>query len=172
MIGGRTTMATTSKRVLIFFVIVAILSLPATSQASEKVLSYTYPIQATTYFGICPPEGEGEGVAFEGTGHVVLREDVFTPGGIHQNYHDNLMDLRGTGMTTGNLYRFVGVFNLHTNVSQSGESAWEYEITQIGKIVSQGSGDNEYQHAVTKLTVGPNGITHAEFQFVREGCEG
>jgi hypothetical protein len=161
-----------AKRVAILFVILAILGLPATTEASEGVVSYKLPVQGDMYYGNCAPEGGGEVVVFEGTFHVVLREDVSTPGGVHQNYHDGHMGVQGTGLTTGKKYLFVGGFNLTTNWTETGASRWEYTIIQTGQIISQGSGDNQYLHVITKLTVVPGGEAHAEFQFVSEGCKG
>jgi hypothetical protein len=76
MTKGRTIMATTAKPIVIFFVIVAILGLPSTTVASEKVISISVPVHEEFYLGHCDSEGqEEEYVVFDGTTQLVVRED-------------------------------------------------------------------------------------------------
>ena len=161
-------MATIARRAIALFALVALLSLPTTSVAS-RVISYEIPVDTLMFYAECPSPPEE--IAFEGTLHVVLREDPTTPGGVHQLYHTNAR-ISGTGMATGNRYRWVDSFNLHTNASQSDSGAYEYEITQVHRIISQGSGDNFHLQVVTKLTIPPDGEPSTEFQFIEEVCRG
>jgi hypothetical protein len=157
-----------AKPIVIFLVMVAMLSLPATSLASENVKNIKIPIADIFYFGHCGSEG-GELVSFEGRVNMVVREDVYTPGGVHQNYHTNWMRVQGTGLTTGRRYVVTEVFNLQTNGSQG---AWEYTYSTGLKIISQGSGDNYIAHNTIHLIWGPDGEVRADFAFISAECQG
>jgi hypothetical protein len=158
-----------AKPIVIFLVMLAILSLPATTVASEKVITYTIPVDDVHYFGECSPEGEGEEVHFEGTLLIVVREDVWTPGGVHQNFHEIWMGVHGTGLTTGDKYVRTGVFNLETNASQG---ACEYTYSTGMKIIRQGTGDNYVVHNTIHLIWGPDGEVRAWIEFLSAECRG
>jgi hypothetical protein len=165
----RTVVAKTAKRIMILLVMVAILSLPATTLASWNVISYTIPVDDFHYFEECSSEGEGELVHFEGEVHIVVREDIWMPNGGHQNFHENWMGVQGTGMTTGDKYVRTGVFNLNTNVTRG---AYEYTYSTGMKIVRQGSGDNYIVHNTIHLTLGPDGEVRAWIEFLSAECRG
>jgi hypothetical protein len=159
-----------AKPIVVFVVMVAILSLPATTMASENVITTKESLEGQgTVFPACSPDGEGEWVNYEGTVRIVVREDVSTPGGIHQNFHTNWMGVRGIGATTGNLYVMTGVFNLHTNGSQG---AYGYTYATGMTIISPASGDNYIVHNTIHLTWGSDGEVHAEIEFLRAECRG
>lgn len=158
-----------AKPILVSLVMVAILSLPATTMASENVISFTIPLDGVLYFGHCASEGEGEEVAFAGRAHIVVREDIWTPGGGHQVYHSNWMGVRGTGLTTGNLYVVREVFNLTASAPRG---AYEYTYSTGFRIINQGSGDNYVAHNTIHLTLGPDGEVRAWIEFLRAECQG
>ena len=158
-----------AKPIVVFVVMVAILSLPATIMAKANVISYTITLDDVLYFGHCAAEGEGEEVHFEGRVHIVVREDVHTPGGRHQTYHTNWMGVQGTGLTTGNLYVVTEIFNLNSNGSQG---AYEATYSTGFKIISQGSGDNYIAHNTIHRTLGPDGEWRVWFEFLSAECQG
>jgi hypothetical protein len=162
-------MAKTAKPIVVFLVMVAILNLPMTTMASENVISITIPLDDVLYFGDCAPEGQGEEVSFEGRIRLVVREDVYTPGGTHQVYHTNWMGVQGTGMTTGDRYVLTEVFNLTANGSRG---AYEYTYATGFRIVSQASGDNYILYNTIHLTEGPDGEVQAWIEFLRAECQG
>jgi hypothetical protein len=109
----------------------------------------------------CANGGAGETVSIEGTLHVVVRLTTDKAGGVHTTLHFQPQGVKGTGLTTGDIYRGGGVTRWTTNTNSDSLPLTETHINNF-RLIGPGPGNNVQVHMNTHVTINANGVITAE----------
>jgi hypothetical protein len=101
----------------------------------------------------CAAGGAGETVTASGQGRAVFRTIVDASGGIHTSFHINYQGVSGSGLSTGDKYQGVGVFQGTTTSSAGSVSTFSRTLRLIG----QGANNNLIMRTQFHLTFNANG---------------
>ncbi len=123
---------------------------PQAANAEVDVL--TWPIDVAQFVP-CAAGGAGETVTASGQGRVIFRTIVDASGGIHTSFHISYQGVSGSGLSTGDKYQGVGVFQ-GTSTSSAG-SVSTFSTTL--RLVGQGSNNNLTVRTQFHLTFNANG---------------
>lgn len=151
-----------------FFALV--LSLAAFTSAHGAASSTSVPF-AQLQFVPCADEGNGELVLISGILHIVTAVNFDNAGGVHIKTHFQPQGATGTGLTTGDTYRAVGVTQEHFNVNAGGLPFTDTFVNNFRLIGTGGGAARYHVHAVFHITVNENGDVTANFVNVSVTCK-
>lgn len=116
---------------------------------------------AGVVFVPCAAGGAGEDVLLEGVLHVLATVTIDSNGGVHATLHDQPQNVRGVGLTTGDMYRGTGVTRETINI-QGDDLPYEDTLVNSFKIIGEGPGNNFLVQDVLHITVDNNGNVTAD----------
>jgi len=103
----------------------------------------------------CANDGAGETVVLGGTLLLITHTTVKPSGEAVTKFHLSPQGVNGIGVTTGDIYRGVGVTQ-HVAVSKAGLPIRATYENNFG-IIGPGPGNNLFQHMVLVVTLDANG---------------
>ena len=126
---------------------------PAARASAETATTISYVPTSATAFVPCANGGAGEIVELSGTLHRVTHVTETGNGTVHIKLHENLQDVSGTGLTTGDTYRGAGSFNGEVTLGPGQVRTIENQFLLIGP----GPDNNFTVRSLRHLTVNANG---------------
>lgn len=147
-------------------IVVTLLLLVTTSFSSFSTLfakatiiqdNYSVPIDEVIY-----SDCAGEPLHFVGEFHVIERTTIDENGGFHSTFVGNDHNVSAIGLSTGNLYRRVGV--THTSLKLTGELPYEMTYTNSFSFIGRGMAANTLEIDVVRLNIHENGASTITFE--------
>ncbi len=99
----------------------------------------------------------GELVLLSGNLHVLITLTIDANGGVHTKAHFQPQGASGTGLTTGDTYRAVGVTQQTLNIN-SGGLPLTFTAVNNFRLIGPGTDNNLQVHQVTHVTINENGV--------------
>jgi len=131
------------KSAILMVVIAAILcaSMVGFAQAQKTKINEIIPFEKAPKWIPCANGGEGEFVEFVGSVHLLSLDVTADNGNVNAVYHANPLGMTGTGLTTGIVYRAVGVDLFSNKIKeQSGNLTMAVNIRE--RFIAPGPGNN------------------------------
>jgi hypothetical protein len=136
----------------------------ATTTTSSTVIAF-----ALDAFVSCAAGGAGETVSLTGRLHVLLHTTVTADGTVHAKTHFQPQAFGGTGQTTGDKYRGVGVTQDILTVHPGGFPV-TFSFINNFRIIGQGRGNNFQVHENTHVTINANGDVTVDHTNAKVTC--
>lgn len=136
--------------------------------ASTSTISVIDPL-ALTVFVPCALGGVGENVNLTGWLHVVIHTSVSNSGILHAKTHFQPQNLSGTGETSGDSYRGVGVTQDNLSLHPEGFPV-SFTLVNNFRMIGQGKGNNFQVHENVHVTVNANGDMTVDRSHARITC--
>jgi len=124
---------------------------------------------ATAVFIPCALGGAGEVAVLTGTLHVLTHVTLNDAGGVTIKQHFQPQNLGGTGQTSGDAYRGVGVTQQTLTVGAGG-LPFEFTFVNNFRMIGQGRGNNFQVHQNAHLTINENGVATADIDNTSVTC--
>jgi hypothetical protein len=125
---------------------------------------------AAPIFVPCAADGVGEVVMLSGTINVVAHTTIDNTGGFHVEMHAQPQGISGTGLTTGDTYRGVGVSREHMEITGDGFPIG-FSFVNVVNIIGPGSGNNLLVHETIHTQVNNNGDLTANIENIEIRCQ-
>jgi hypothetical protein len=165
------------QRLITLAVAIAVVALLASGIASAAATNETKVYRQPESFTIDNPcQGYEEPILAEGVFQYVYRvttigEDPINPDRYYFLIHANASNVTGTGLETGDEYRFInGVVNTGTSSTGPSGSQFTYNVRYI--IVSDGASPNFILHEVLRQVIGPDGKPFITIEKFWATCTG
>ena len=124
---------------------------------------------AIAVFISCALDGAGEVALLSGTLHVLTHVTLNDAGGFTVKTHFQPQNLGGTGLTSGDAYRGVGVTQ-QTQTVGAGGLPFEFTFVNNFRMIGQGPGNNFQVHQNVHVTVNKNGVVTAAIDNASVTC--
>lgn len=119
--------------------------------------NYSVPVDEVIY-----SDCAGEPIHFVGEFHVTEQTTIDKNGGFHNTFVGNDHNVSAIGLSTGNLYRRVGV--THTSLKLTGELPYEMTYTNSFSFIGRGMAANTLEIDIVRLTIDENGESTITFE--------
>jgi len=150
------------QRLITLAVAIAVVVLLASGIARAAATTETEVYRQPESFTINNPcQGYEEAILVEGVFQYVYRvtsvgEDPLNPDLYYYLTHANASNVTGTGLETGDEYRFING-GVSTGTSSPGPSGMQFTYNVRYMIVSDGASPNFILHEVLRQVIGPDG---------------
>jgi hypothetical protein len=147
---------------------------PATPDVAPAFAATTTTTSTVVAFALdvvvpCAAGGAGETVSLTGRLHVLLHTTVNADGTVHVKTHFQPQALGGTGQTTGDNYRGVGVTQDILTVHPGGFPVTSSFINNF-RMIGQGRGNNFQVHENAHITINANGDVTVDHSNTNVTC--
>jgi hypothetical protein len=102
----------------------------------------------------------GEAIRWQGPLHVVMRSQSDGSGGYIVGWTQNMQQVIGTGLSSGDTYRLVGVYTYQEHVNPPFPATINREFHR--RWISQGNAPDAVVFGYIRLTVDANGVTRLD----------
>ena len=147
------------------FASLLLISMPA---RAAVVTNSSVPITLDVFVP-CADGGVGETIEVSGFVHVQSSVTFDRAGGVHFSEQVNPQGVGGTGLTTGDKYRAIGLTRDDFSTTSSGV----LQLTFINRfdMIGQGPGNNFSVHETEHVTVLPDGTVTVFFDNLSITCK-
>ena len=142
-------------------VIVALIIFPGAA-AAEVTSKQVLPVDFTGFVP-CANGGVGEEVHIIGEVQTMTTLTIDGSGGAHVTVRGNYIEgVTGTGLSSGDAYRGVGVFSITLNWDPETGFPLSRTHESLFQLIGEGSNNNLVVFGVVHVTVGPDGVPRSD----------
>lgn len=130
---------------------------PALAKATVIREKYAVPVDEIIY-----SDCAGEDIHFTGEFHVAAHTVMDENGGFHATFVGNDHNVRAVGLSTGAIYRRVGVTHFSDNFS--GQLPYQTSYTNSFSFIGRGVAANTLEIDIVRLHIDENGTSTIVFE--------
>ncbi|MCE7989551.1 MAG: hypothetical protein DYG89_51020 [Caldilinea sp. CFX5] len=130
---------------------------PALAKATVIHEKYAVPVDEIIY-----SDCAGEAIHFTGAFHVAAHTTMDENGGFHTTFVGNDHNVTAVGLSTGAIYRRVGVTHVSDNFS--GQLPYQTSYTNSFSFIGRGMAANTLEIDIVRLHIDENGVSTIVFE--------
>jgi hypothetical protein len=130
---------------------------PALAKATVIREGYAVPVDEVIY-----SDCAGEAIHFTGEFHVAAHTTMDANGGFHATFVGNDHNVRAVGLSTGAIYRRVGVTHVSDNFS--GQLPYQTSYTNSFSFIGRGVAANTLEIDIVRLHIDETGASTIVFE--------
>lgn len=130
---------------------------PALAKATVIHENYAVPVNEIIY-----SDCAGEDIHFTGEFHVAAHTTLDENGGFHATFVGNDHHVTAVGLSTGAIYRRVGV--THSSDNFSGQLPYQTSYTNAFSFIGRGVAANTLEIDIVRLSINENGASTIIFE--------
>lgn len=130
---------------------------PALAKATVIHENYAVPVDEIIY-----SDCAGEAIHFTGEFHVAAQTTLDETGGFHTTFVGNDHNVRAVGLSTGAIYRRVGV--THSSDNFSGQLPYQTSYTNSFSFIGRGMAANTLEIDIVRLHIDETGASTIVFE--------